>query len=77
MDSTDSVVMGGQNKRDTLADMPRFGGRSVQESEVSPVWLNKELFKKVTQEKTKEYQTASSLRNFETCVNIQDTDLSI
>ena len=60
--------MGGQNKRDTLADMPRFGGRSVQESEVSPVWLNKELFKKVTQEKTKEYQTASSLRNFETCV---------
>ena len=26
--------MGGQNKRDTLADMPRFGGCSVQESEV-------------------------------------------
>ena len=34
MDSTDSVVMGGQKKRDTLADMPRFGGCSVQESEV-------------------------------------------
>ena len=39
MDSTDQVVMGGQNQRDTLVDMPRFGGRSVQESEVFQVWL--------------------------------------
>ena len=46
MDSTDQVVMGGQNQRDTLVDMPRFGGRSVQESEVFPVWL-KEMYKKV------------------------------
>ena len=46
MDSTDSVVMGGQKKRDTLAEMPRFGGRNVQEGEVFPVWL-KELSKKV------------------------------
>ena len=37
--------MGGQKKRDTLAEMPRFGGRNV-EGEVFPVWL-KELFKKV------------------------------
>ena len=46
MDSTDSVVMGGQKKRDTLAEMPRFGGRNVQDGEVFPVWL-KELTKKV------------------------------
>ena len=38
--------MGGQKKRDTLAEMPRFGGRNVQEGEVFPVWL-KELYKKV------------------------------
>ena len=46
MDSTDSVVMGGQKKRDTLAEMPRFGGRNVRDGEVFPVWL-KELTKKV------------------------------
>ena len=47
MDSTDQVVMGGQNKRDTLADMSRFGGHSIiKESEIFPVWL-KEMYKKV------------------------------
>ena len=46
MDTKDLVVMGGQKKRDTLAEMPRFGGRNVQGGEVFPVWL-KELFKKV------------------------------
>ena len=45
MDSTDSVVMGGQKKRDTLAEMPRFGGRN-EDGEVFPVWM-KELCKKV------------------------------
>ena len=38
--------MGGQQKRDTLAEMPLFGGRDVQDGEVFPVWL-KELTKKI------------------------------
>ena len=38
--------MGGQKKRDTLAEMPRFGARNVQEGEVFPVCL-KELCKKI------------------------------
>ena len=38
--------MDGQKKRDTLADMPHFGGRSVQETEVFLVWL-KEMYKKI------------------------------
>eukprot|EP00936_MAST-01D_sp_MAST-1D-sp1_P000204 g204.t1 len=38
MGSTDQVVMGGSafKKRDTLADVLRFGRRSVQGSEVFP-----------------------------------------
>ena len=47
MDSTVQVVMGPVfKKRDTLADMPRFGGRDCKESEVFPAWL-KEMYEKI------------------------------